>query len=295
MYTKVSCSIRNRMEILKYYDIRYGAPGMPRQARRKKTPEEMARQNLWQRTRKLRRLIELNFEAGDWHVTLTCRPGERPDPEDAPAVIRKFRDKLRNAFKRQGWELKYIITCETGQRGAVHWHMIVNDCHNDRESTAAIIRRLWIRGRPYFSPLDESGEYGVLAEYIIKETADRITKDGTIEKLSYIPSRNLRRPVEKREKIPARRWREEPKPPKGWELVKGSLMNGVNKYSGLPYQHYTLRRLGKEERDADSGHLYRDKHPGGGKRRRQNLLRHQNKDIPEDRNQPDGPMARRGL
>lgn len=252
-YIKTSCRIKDRKEVAKYYDIGYGAPGVPREKKKNRTPEEMARQNLWQRCRKLRRLIELNFDPGDWHVILTCRPEERPDLQEAPAVIRKFRDKLRKEYKKQGWELKYIITCETGKRGAVHWHMIVNDMHDGTQSTAAIIRRIWIRGRPHFSPLDDSGEYGRLAEYIVKETAGRIEKENTIEKLSYMASRNLIRPVEKREKISAGRWTKEPKPPKGWELVKGSLVNGINKFNGLPYQHYTLRRVGKEEQRSDDG------------------------------------------
>ena len=165
-YLKLTCEIKDKQEIEKHYDLRYGAPGMPREKKKKKTPEEMAAQNRWRKCRELRRIIELNFGEGDWHVTLTCSKENRPEREEAPKVIRTFRDKLRKAYKKNGWELKYIITCETGERGAVHWHMIVNDMHSEKESTAKLIRRLWDRGRPYFSALDDSGDYKKLAEYI---------------------------------------------------------------------------------------------------------------------------------
>lgn len=253
-YLKVVCHIRDRIEIDKHYNLRYGAPGMPREKRGKPTPEAMARQNLWRRKRYLRRLIELNFKEGDWHITLTCRPKDRPGKEEAPSLIRKFRDKLRREYHKKGWPLKYIITCETGKRGAVHWHMILNDAHDDRDSAANLVRQLWIWGRPYFSPLDDTGEYGQLAEYIVKESADRIAREETNEKLSYMCSRNLVRPIEKQIKVRARTWKREPRVPPGWQLVSGTLINGHNPYNGLPYQHYTIRRT----QDEDGGYLYRD-------------------------------------
>lgn len=248
MYITTTCQIRDKIEYAKYYFARYGAPGMAREKRKKPTPEEMAKQNLWIRQRDLRRLIELNFDEGDWHVILTCRKEERPDRDQAPAVIRKFRDKLRELYKKQGWDLKYIITCEVGSRGAVHWHMIVNNMENSRTSTARMIRELWTLGRPYFSPLDPGGDYKALAEYIVKETARRIEKEETIEKLSYMPSRNLIRPVVRKKQVRARRWKQEPVAPKGYYVVKDSVVNGINKYTGLPYQHYTVRKIPEYEK-----------------------------------------------
>ena len=260
MYVKKSCRIHDKIEIEKHYDGRFGAPGMSRQPKRKRTPEEMAKQNFWRRCRELRRTMELNFGEGDWHVTLTCRPEERPDKEEAPKVIRAFRDKLRVAYKKQGWDMKYIITCEIGERGAVHWHMVVNNMHNAETSTAALIRKLWARGRPYFSPLDDSGDYKALAEYIVKETSKRVEKEETVEKMSYMISRNLVRPTVQEEKVDAVRWSKQPHVPKGWYLVKESLVNGINKFTGLPYQHYTIRK--EAGADADRGYLHRHKHKG---------------------------------
>lgn len=259
MYTKTSCQIHDKIEIEKHYPGRFGAPGMPREKKRKKTPEEMAKQNYWRRCRELRRTMELNFGAGDFHVTLTCRKDERPSEKDAPKVIRKFRDELRKAYKKQGWELKYIITCETGERGAVHWHIIVNNMHSSTTSTSSMINKLWKLGRTYISPMDDSGDYKLLAEYIVKETGRRMEKEETIEKLSYMVSRNLIRPKVEEKKVDAKSWRKVPKAPPGWKVVEESIVNGINKFTGWPYQHYTIR---KERTDEDSGHLHRHKHKG---------------------------------
>lgn len=260
MYIKTSCEIHDKIEIEKHYPGRFGAPGMPREKKKKKTPEDVARQNYWRRCRELRRTMELNFGAGDFHVTLTCRKDERPSKEEASKVIRKFRDELRKAYKKQGWELKYIITCETGERGAVHWHMIVNNMHSATTSTSSMINKLWKLGRTYISPMDDSGDYKLLAEYIVKETSRRMEKEETIEKLSYMISRNLIRPQVKEKPIDAKSWRKEPAVPKGWYLVPGSLVNGVNKFTGWPYQHYTIRK--EAGTDEDSGYLHRHKHKG---------------------------------
>lgn len=275
-YIKTTCRIRNREEIEKYYPGRYGAPGMPRNKKEKKTPEDIAKQNLWRRRRELRRIIELNFSPGDWYVVLTCQRDKRPSIEEAPNVIRKFRDRLQREYKKKGWELKYVITCETGEHGAVHWNIIVNNMHDGADTTAGMIRKLWERGRPNFKAMDDTGEYEKLADYIIKETAKRIEEGKTIEKLSYMRSRNLIKPKVKKEEIKAKGWKLDPVPPKGWELVPDSLVNGFNKFTGLPYQKYTLRRKGGK--DAESRHIHRDKHQGTRKRKRKNSIYHEDEE-----------------
>lgn len=261
MYTKITCRIHDKEEIEKHYSGRFGAPGMKREKRCRKTPEEMARQNHWRRCRELRRIIELNFREGDWHCTLTCRKDARPDKEQAKKLIRIFRDKLRKEYKKRGWELKYVISCETGERGAVHWHVIINNMHDHLTNTARIINKVWKTGRTNFVPLDGTGDYKKLAEYIVKSATKRIENEETVERLSYMSSRNLIRPVVQKVEVRAASWKKQPKIPEGWELVPDSLVNGINKFTGLPYQHYTIRR--KEVRHyADSGYLHRHRHKG---------------------------------
>ena len=268
-YLKTECRIRNKIEIEKHYDLRYGAPGMPRHGKKKKTPEEMARQNFWAKCRYLRRLIELNFGEGDWYIVLTCRKEDRPSAEEAPKRVRAFRDRLRAEYKIRGWALKYIITCETGQKGAVHWNLILNDMHDNADSTAKLVRKLWKWGRPHFTALDDTGDYSRLAEYIVKETKNRIERGETIEKLSYCPSRNLTKPVVRTEKVRAEAWRKQPQIPRGWELVPGTLVNGKNKRFGLPYQRYTIRKKAEKEEPHEAGrHLHNRRNKGTRKGKR---------------------------
>jgi hypothetical protein len=40
-----------------------------------------------------------------------------------------------------------------------------------------------------------------------------------------------------------RRWPEEPKPKKGYEIDKNSIVNGINPVTGYPWQHYTMRKI----------------------------------------------------
>ena len=247
MYDKISCRIRDKVEISKHYSGRYGAPGRKREKKRKATPEEVAKQNHWTRCRFLRRLIEINFQPGDWHVTLTCEKDKRPTKEEAPKVIRDFLGKMRREYKKRGWDLKYVITCEIGERGAVHWHMIVNHERDEQTDATKLIRENWKRGRPYFTPLDDTGEYERLANYLVKEAAKRIDKGETLEKMSYARSRNLVKPQERRERIRAQGWKKDPKIPKGWELVPGSLINEINKFTGWPMQRYVIRRKEKQD------------------------------------------------
>lgn len=248
MYTLKTCRINDRIEVEKYYSGRQGAPGMPRKKKHKATPEEMARHNHWKRCRYLRRVMELNFDGGDYHLTLTCREKERPSMEDAPKVIRAFRDRVAAEYKKREWVFKYIITCETGKRGAVHWHMVTNNMQDGSGSTWDIIRRLWKKGRIKVVPLDDNREYGKLAEYIVKKTTERINEGKTEEKLSYMASRNLKKPVERKKKVNARRWKKEPGAPKGYRVDRNSIVNGKNKFTGLPYQKYTLVRDPVEKR-----------------------------------------------
>ena len=77
-------------------------------------------------------------------------------------------------------------------------------------------------------------------------------------------------PEPKRETVRNMRWKDPPPVPKGWEIIKSTLFNGVNPVTGYPYQRYMIRRT------HDSQHLHppdnqrtkeaagvRNLHPGG--------------------------------
>ena len=79
MYTKVTYDLGEVKEIQKYYPGNYGAPGCPREKKRKRTPEEIKRQNETNKVRKVQRLILANFSEGDLHLILTYRKDLRPE------------------------------------------------------------------------------------------------------------------------------------------------------------------------------------------------------------------------
>lgn len=115
----------NTREVEEKHTGRYGARGQKRQKRRKATPEEIAKQNQWKRERDVRRLIKWNFGIGDYWFTLTYKKGSRPPWKQMQKDMSKFIRKLRDKYKKYGWELKYIYRLEIGKQGGPHVHILV--------------------------------------------------------------------------------------------------------------------------------------------------------------------------
>lgn len=79
--------------------------------------------------RYLGQLLNANFEPGtDLHITLTYSPEQLPESEKA--AERRARNYLRRVASRRRKlglsELKYILVTETGQKGRVHHHLVIN-------------------------------------------------------------------------------------------------------------------------------------------------------------------------
>lgn len=240
IYKKITYDMGVVIQIEKSYPGNYGAPGQTRGKKRKKTPEDIKRQNEKNRWRRLQRIILANFHEGDWHLILKYRPGERPDTyEEAKAHRRKFLDRMREAYKKAGIPFKWIIVTERGKKGGVlHHHLVIEDVRRDGIDTVKLVKKLWTYGNEFFSSLYENGEYEQLAQYIVKsETKEECGW------CTYSRSRNLIIPQPDVEMIPHKRWRNPPVAPKGWYVVQDSIWNGENKVTGLPVQHYTIKKL----------------------------------------------------
>lgn len=238
MYIQNQYHLRNIIQIENHYPGNYGAPGQPRSKKRNRTPEEIARQNKTNREKKIQRLILANFSPGDWHLILKYKPGERPETyEDAQNLLKTFLAKMRREYKKRGYPLKYIAVTERGKKGqALHHHLVIEDI---KGVTTELVKKLWL-GFKNFIDLYEDGDFENLAAYIVKiETKEEKEKG----KATYSRSRNLITPKPKRKKMLRRRWPEEPKPIKGYEVDKNSIVNGINPVTGYPFQHYTMRRI----------------------------------------------------
>lgn len=239
------------IQIEKSYPGNYGAPGQKREKKKKKTPEDIRRQNERNRWRRMQRIILANFKEGDWHLILKYRPEERPDTyEEAKAHLKKFFDRIRRAYKKAGIQFKWIAVTERGKRGQVlHHHLVIEDIRREGIETVKLVKELWPYGNEFFVSLYEDGEYEKLAEYLVK--AETKEECGWC---TYSRSRNLIVPEPKVEIVFHRRWRNPPVAPRGWYVVKDSIWNGKNPVTGQPVQHYSIKRLFPyRKEDGDSG------------------------------------------
>lgn len=234
-------------QIEKCYPGNYGAKGKSRQKKKKKTPEDIARQNETNRWKKVQRIILANFKVGDWHLILKYRKDKKPVTYmEAVEHRKKFISAMRQIYKKVGIPFKWIAVTERGKKGQVlHNHLIIEDICTADLITVQLVKKLWEHGHQFFVSLYEDGEYEKLAEYIVKAE----TKEEA-EWSTYSRSRNMIVPIAEKQVINRRRWKKEPVAPKGWYVVKDSVWNGINPYNDRPYQRYTLRKLnGKGDQD----------------------------------------------
>lgn len=229
------------------YPMRWGAPGCKREERRKPTPEEMEKMNQRNREKKLQRIILTNFQPGKaWHCILKYRPQDRPEEWDlAKKQISDFRRKIKRILNKAGMTFRWISITERGKKGqALHHHMIIEDITEDGINMVKLFKENWKFGSCAFIDLYEDGEYEKLAEYIIKKETKEDTKG-----CSYSRSRgNLKEPKVRKKVLRRKRWPQEPKPKKGFYIVKESVYNGENRVTGYPYQYYTQRRVARCQR-----------------------------------------------
>lgn len=218
-------------------------PGEKRQPRRKRTPEEVQKQNQRNRVNALRRKIKANFAENDYWVTLTYRVESRKPVDGVKKDVGDFLKRLRRWYRKVGQPLKFIYRVEIGIRGAVHVHFLVNRI----EGCDMKIKELWQQGRPSFKFTYEEGGFQRLAEYIAKEPE----ADGV--EIRYSASRNLIIPqpeVREYQKLNV----DDPKPSKGYYIDPESVVRGTNPFSGKDYLHYIEYRIRKEDKPAGRGH-----------------------------------------
>lgn len=248
-------------EVYRYYSLRTG--GVPEGKRRRKldpTPERIEKSNMRRRTDKLRQLMNANFNDKEfWSMTLTYRKGEEPDSiRQVRNDAQDFVKRLRKCARLFGVELKFIYVIGAGMHRR-HIHITVNALPD-----MAIFAGCWMHGHVGMTPLYSDGQYRDLADYYIKnakETKEQETELGENPGQMYVCSRNLVKPVEIRRVISSKKFREEPKPKKGYRIEKDTVYNGFTA-SGFPLLHYTMI---KESHERDKVvRFYRRTREGGG-------------------------------
>lgn len=251
MYYIDKWSLGNTNEYEIKYAGKYGAAGEKRSKKRKPSPETIKKQNQRNKEKRMRRLIEANFSAGDIWMTIKYPKGYRASADKVKADLKAYIDSIRKKYKAKGSELKFIYRVEVGKQGGIHIHMIVPRIRG--ADTELILQSSWKHGRVNYQALDD-GDYSELASYITKPPDDTVTHQLSLfpeeerkEFIKYSTSRNLIRPEPERKVYVRRTVRQliehGPTPSKGFYIIPESIVYGINPYTGMSYYQYRERRL----------------------------------------------------
>lgn len=206
-----------------------------RAPRAKPTPVSMEKSNKRNAEIKLRLLIDNNFKAGDYYLTLTFK--KAVDWEEAKKAIQKFNRSMRRKFKAKDVPYKYIYVAEGKSR--IHFHLLINHgiklYPND-------IRQCWPHGLFEIKMYQgESEDAKRLASYFVKEERTYKNKNEAFHR-RWNSSTNLEKPKEKVEIMKSDFWSDAIKAPAGYYLDKDSLFEGVT-MEGYPFRVYQLIKI----------------------------------------------------
>lgn len=231
---------KNFIEVEEYHDGRYGAPGKKREKKKKPTPEQMERVNHRNKEKRIRWRLREYFKANDYFTVLTYKKLERPpDMEKAKKDFKKFIRKLREGYRKKGYELFWIRNIERGTKGGWHIHLVINRI----EDTDILLSKAWPYGKVINQLMYEKGGFADLAAYMAKterteDSEDTGKKGKKIKESSYSHSLNMPIPEPKIRKL--KHWPKKPYIKKEWILEKDTSHEGINPFTGYKYRHYTL-------------------------------------------------------
>lgn len=210
-----------------------------RRPKSKPTSDAVRKNNDRIAAKQLTRLINANFMPGDLHTTLTY--AEVVSVEEANHELNLWLRRMRREYRRRGKEFKYIAVTEY-QNKRIHHHIVMT------EIDFRTINRQWTAGRIRCTALDETRSYKALADYLIKETQKTFRQPDNAVKRRWKASRNLTRPVVKREWVSVRELFRNPKPLKGYQLDEDSIRRYQNPITGLEHLEYQMIAIDQEPR-----------------------------------------------
>ena len=239
MYIKKTYICGQVIEVEKVFSSKYKGKKTVRSPKMAKTAGAVRVVNERNAEKKLRRLINANFNHNSLHVVLTYRPEDRPETgEEARKDLANFWKALKRACKKAGKELKYVAVGERGKKGAIHFHCVI-DCG----LTLGEIQACWKKGVARATPLRSDGDYSRLASYLLKQSKETF-KDPelSIHKKRWCASKNLVKVVPHIQIVKADSWREAPTAPKGYYVIKDSINSGISEW-GYPFQNYRCLKV----------------------------------------------------
>lgn len=183
---------------------------------------------------RLRRLLNANFKKGDLHIVLTYR--EAPSQDRAKKDRANFIKKLQRLCKKNKKELKYVAVTEY-KHTRIHHHMVINI------SDIEVLTAAWPHGLIKVTPLDSSGQYGKLAEYLLKETQKTFREESCLNKRRYSSSTNLIKPVVKSEYVNIEQLFADPQPIKGYYISEENIRRYEHPVTHLEHLEYIMLAL----------------------------------------------------
>ena len=164
--------------------------GRLREAKRNQTPEKQCKLNERRAKHRLILLIDSNFTAADYHLTLTYA-GDPPDLKRCQRDVKNFLDRVRTRRRRRNLpDLKYIYAIGHDSAARIHVHMIINGGIHREE-----LEEIWAKGRTNAVRLqpDEHGLQGI-ANYLFRQNAGMKEAGKLQGKKTWTSSKNLKRP-----------------------------------------------------------------------------------------------------
>lgn len=205
-----------------------------RKRKEKATSDAVKKNNDMLAVKNLTRLINLNFFPGDYHTTLTY--AEEISPEEANRELDNWIKRMRREYTKADKEFYYIAVTEF-KNHRIHHHVVMS--YIDFQ----VIDRQWKMGRIRCTSLDKTRNYRKLAEYLIKETQKTFREPENATKRRWKPSRNLKRPVVKREWVSISQLfqnLDDIKPLKGYEIDRDTLRKYTNPVTKLDHLEYQM-------------------------------------------------------
>ena len=203
-----------------------------RAAKTNPTREAVVKNNDRVAVKELARLMNSNFHPGDWHATLTYE-GDEPSEKEARRELRNFIRRMGREYEKAGREFRWIAVTEY-KNHRIHHHIVMS--YIDDQA----IRSQWKRGYVRFTSLDRSRNYRKLAEYFVKETTKTMREPGNETKKRWSSSRNLIRPIVKREIVQAKTMYEQPKAFKGYEIDRDTIHRYEHPFTGIEHLEYMM-------------------------------------------------------
>lgn len=231
-YIEEVCRAGRVIEVDKHYSRRWHTPGEKRKDKSNPTTESQKARNQRKAEKTLRRLMNANFQDGDYLVRLDFSQDPGGSEDMQPKIQKAVRD-LRRYMKEKGKDLRYIYVKEVGPRGGRHIHMMISKCDPD------LIMKAWPHGGVHIDPLRSDGQYRKIASYFIKYAARSEETEGQLIGKRWYGSRNLVKPVVRKRIIKAKRFKTNIKDIPGYTLDKDTEVHGVNE-EGYEYFSYQL-------------------------------------------------------